>query len=188
MAVSHSLLWPARKGAFPPESSPTSHTFTQGERHPAHWDQFPIGTASYCRSVPQSIEFKGYTHPIYFPQEWNPHFHCFFFPEKKNDLWLQKNTLAAPLLLRSQVLTVWRGVWAATSSCCCCWRAGMPHFILLTPIACSCSRCLQQLTYIIFPSIQEKDVFPPRSHLMFCTKKCHSSLCTYSSSCVKKNL
>lgn len=93
MAVSHSLLWPARKGAFPPESPPTSHTFTQGERHPAHWDQFPIGTASYCRSVPQSIEFKGYTHPIYFPQEWNPHFHCFFFSwEEKWPLIAEKYT------------------------------------------------------------------------------------------------
>lgn len=93
MAVSHSLLWPARKGAFPPESPPTSHTFTQGERHPAHWNQFPIGTASYCRSVPQSIEFKGYTHPIYFPQEWNPHFHCFFFSwEEKWPLIAEKYT------------------------------------------------------------------------------------------------
>lgn len=66
--------------------------YSEEERHPAYLNQFPIGTASYCSSVVQSIKFKGYVHPIYFLQEWNPHFYCFFSWEEKWPLIEEKYT------------------------------------------------------------------------------------------------
>lgn len=126
-----------------------SHIYSEEERHPAYLDQFPIDTASYCCSVAQSIKFKGYAHPTYFLQEWNPHFYCFFFPEKW-PLIAEKYTCCTITAEESSPHCFEELCEQLASSCC--WKAGMPHFVLLTLAACSCSWCLWcicQLMYMI---------------------------------------
>lgn len=123
----------------PLESSVLSHfsPIVSGEEsHLAHLNQSPIATASYHGYVVQGIMSSLKVMSILFTfftggKKNKINFLC-FSPKRENDLSLQKNILAAPLTLRSQVLTALiEELCKQTSSSHCC-KTGMLHFVLFT--------------------------------------------------------